>query len=232
MDFTIYQGRIDITEPGGQTVEYENFILTANPDGKRTLRTLTRSPKGDLLRDATQLVTADWRPVDAMGRLYYKGVDCGTVVRRVFGDKLQSWAWDRDSEAVDYAEFDAPPKMLLGFHPIFHDAWKMCHLDTSHTDLQDLLTHSVSNTWNGRTLSHGQKIEGKARFEKTETIAVPAGEIECQRFYWHTSFGKDLRIWRTGPHHIFVRLDVVNGDKEGTVYELAELSETAVRARA
>jgi hypothetical protein len=177
------------------------------------------------------MVTSDWRPIDAMGRLYYKGTDCGTVVRRVVGDTLQSWAWDRDGEDVDYAEFEAPPKMLLGFHPIFHDAWKMSHLETSHTDLQDLLTHSVSNTWNGRTLSHGQKIEGRARYETTEDLTVPAGTFSCDRFYWHTSFGKDLRIWRTGLHHIFVRLDVVNGDKEGTTYQLAELSETPVRAQ-
>ena len=228
MKFTIYQGRIDITEVGKDPVEYERFVLTANPDGKRTLRTLTRSPKGDLLRDTSQIVTADWRPVDAIGRLYYKGVDYGTVVRRVIDGKLQSWAWDRESESVDYAEFDAPPKMLLGFHPIFHDAWKMCHLDTSHHELQDLLTHSVSNSWNGSTLGHGQKIEGKAKFEVTETITVPAGQFECQRFYWHTSFGKDLRIWRCGPHHLFVRLIVVNGDKEGTVYELSELEQVDV----
>ena len=55
MGLTIYTGRIDLTEPDGVKSDYERFMLTANPDGSRTLRTVTRSPKGDLLRDVNQM---------------------------------------------------------------------------------------------------------------------------------------------------------------------------------
>ncbi len=223
MDLSILSGRIDITEPGKERTDYERFILTINPDESRTLRTVTRSPKGDLLRDVNQLVRKDWRPIEAIGRLFFKGEAHGTVMRRIVGDTLQSWVWTRDMEKPDYAEFDAPPRMTIGYHPIFHDAWKMNFNDASDTELHEVFTHTVSNSWNGSSLSHGQKISGQAKFVKKETLTVPAGTFECEKFYWHTTFGKDLEVWRHGPHHMFVRLDVVKGDKEGTVYELAQL---------
>jgi hypothetical protein len=95
--------------------------------------------------------------------------------------------------------------------------------DIGNTELQEVFTHTVSNSWNGSSLSHGMKIRGKARFEDTENVTTPAGTFTCERFLWHTTFRKDLRVWRSGPHHLFVKLLVVRGDKEGTVYELAQL---------
>lgn len=222
MSFEVYTGRIDLTEPDGKRFDYERFTLTVNPDGTRTLRTLTRSPKGDLLRDVNQLVAADWRPIEAMGRLFFKGKAHGTVLRRVVGDKLESMVWEQGG-AIDHAEFDAPPNMTVGFHPIFHDIWKMSFLDTSHHDMQDLLIHTVSNSWNGSSLSHGMKIKGKARFDGHEDVTTVAGTFTCERFVWQTSFGKILHLWRTGPHHLFVKLLVAEGDKAGSVYELVAL---------
>ena len=227
MGLSILSGRIDLTGPDGETCDYERFILTVNPDGSRTLRTVTRSPKGDLLRDVSQTVAADWRPIEAVGRLYFKDEFQGTVMRRVIGDQIQSFSWMPDAP-MDHAVLEAPPRMTLGFHPIFHDAWKMSYLDLGHPGYQEILTHTVSNTWNGRSLGHGVQIKGQVRYDGTETIAVPAGHFECQRFTWLTSFGKELHVWRHGPHHLFVRLVVAGGDKRGSVYELATLEQQRV----
>jgi len=227
MGLSIFTGRIDLTEPDGLKSDYERFMLTVNPDGSRTLRTVTRSPKGDLLRDVNQMVAADWRPIEVLGRLFFKNEFQGSLLRRVIGDKIHSYAWMPDG-AMDYAEIDAPPRMTLGFHPIFHDAWKMSYLDLDNRDYQDILTHTVSNTWNGKSLGHGMKIQGKVRFDGSETITVPAGRFSCERFTWQTSFGKELHVWRHGPHHLFMKMVVATGDKHGSVYELATLEEKSV----
>lgn len=227
MGLTIYTGRIDLTEPDGLKSDYERFILTINPDGSRTLRTVTRSPKGDLLRDVNQMVAADWRPIEVMGRLYFKNEFQGTVLRRIIGDTIHSYVWTPGAP-MDYAQIDAPPRMTLGFHPIFHDAWKMSYLDLTHHDYQDILTHTVSNSWNGRSLGHGMKIQGRVRYDRSESIAVPAGTFACERFTWQTSFEKELHVWRHGPHHLFVKLVVATGDKQGSIYELAALEQKSV----
>ncbi len=225
MSFTTYQGHILITEPGGEAQLYERFLLTANPDGSRSLRTLTQSPKGDLLRDANQMAAENWRPIEAIGRLYYKNEAHGSVMRRVVGDTLHSWVWNQNTE-VDYAAFDAPPHMSIGYHAIILDSWKMCFIDHANKDPQEIMVHSVSNTWNGSTLSHGQKIPSQARYDGTETLDLPAGRYDCDRYIWATSFGKELHVWSTGPHRMLARMVVASGDKEGTVYELGEMTET------
>ena len=224
MSFNVYQGHIDITEPDGTPKLYERFILTENPDGSRTLRTLTQSPKGDLLRDANQTVDADWRPIEAIGRLYYKKECHGSVLRRLTDKTLHSYVWNRDTK-LDYTTFDAPPLMSIGYHAIITDSWKMCFIDMSRRDFQDITVHTVSKTWNGRTLEHGEKVTSRARFEGIEHIDVPAGTFECARYTWVTSFGKELHIWSIGPHRMLARMLVARGDKEGTLYELAEMTE-------
>ncbi len=225
MSLTIYQGQLDIVLPDGSRHDYERFIITRNPDGGRTMRTVTESPKGDLLRDVNQMVDADWRPIEAMGRLFFKGEAQGTVLRRVVRDRLLSYVWAGDGE-VDHAVFDAPPNLTLGFHPVMHEAWKMCFLERTHHEPQPVYIYTVSHTWNGRALSHGGATENTTAYEGDETRVAQAGRFECVRFLWHTQFGFGLRIWTTGPDMILVRVEVVGGDRDGTYYGLATLTET------
>jgi hypothetical protein len=220
----ILSGKIRITEPDGKISPYERFIVTLNPDGSRTLRTVTRSPKGDLLRDVNQLLGPDWRDIESMGRVFFKGQALGTVLRRVVGDTLYSTVWSRDG-GRDEATFEAPPEMILGFHAILSDAWKMNRLDTAHSDYQDILVHTVSPTWNGSTMGHGGHARSRARFDKTERLALPAGSFDCDKFIWQTSFDKELHVWRTGEANILARMLVAKGDKAGSIYELSEYEE-------
>jgi hypothetical protein len=220
----IFSGKIRIIEPDGLVSPYERFVVTINPDGSRTLRTVTRSPKGDLLRDVNQLLGNDWRDIEAMARVFFKGQALGTILRRVTGDTLHSTVLSRDGTRDD-ATFDAPPELILGFHALLSDAWKMNRLDTSHHDYQEIAIHTVSRTWNGSTLSHGEVIVSKARYDRTEMLDLPAGRFECDKFVWQTSFGKELHVWRTGEANLLARMVVEKGDKEGSVYEMSEYEE-------
>ncbi|MDA0369817.1 MAG: hypothetical protein O3C65_14520 [Proteobacteria bacterium] len=228
MSLVIHQGLMDIVEPDGARSDYERFIITRNPGGTATMRTVTRSPAGDLLRDVNHLDAPDWRPIEAMGRLFFKGEAMGTVLRRLIGDKMHSWVWHGDSD-MDYQVFDAPPKMTVGFHPIQHEAWKMNFIERNDSkEFQPLLTHTVSNTWNGRSLSHGMKLESKVRYDGMEKVTVPAGTFDCERFTWATPFDKELHIWCHGPERFLVKETVARGDKEGTVYELVAYEKKVV----
>ncbi len=230
MTITIYQGQLDIVLPDGSRHDYERFIITRNPDGSRTMRTVTKSPKGDLLRDVNQMVGPDWRPIEAMGRLFFKEEAQGTVLRRVVGDKLLSWVWNAAGE-MDHATFPAPPNLTLGFHPVMHEAWKMCFMQRTHHDPQPIYIHTVSHTWNGRALSHGGHTENTAEYVKDEVRKTRAGEFFSSEFIWHTQFGFGLRIWATGPDMILTRVEVEGSpDRDGTYYDLAELKTTVVES--
>jgi len=157
-----------------------------------------------------------------MGRVFYKGQLQGTVLRRVIGERVYSFVWTPDRQ-MDSAQFEAPPGMMLGFHPIIQDAWKMAFVDTSHREYQEIVVLSVSNTWNGRTLGHGEVLRSKAHFDGCEWLELPAGRFECEKFVWQTPFQKELHIWRTGEAHLLARMLVASGSNQGTTYELAQL---------
>ena len=224
----ILSGKIKITEPDGSTSPFERFIVTLNPDGSRTLRTVSRSPKGDLLRDVNQLVDANWRDIEAMGRVFFKGQALGTVLRRVIGGVLHSTVLSRDG-GKDEATFDAPSGMILGFHASLTDAWKMNLLDTTHNNDQEILVHTVSTTWNGSSLGHGEKSLSTARFDKTESLSLQAGTFDCDKFVWQSPLvNKVFHVWRTGEANILARTLIAEGDKSGTIYELSEYEEEVV----
>ncbi len=221
MGFSILAGNLLIRQDGdpGPGREYERFTLTANPDGTRTLRTLTRSPRGDLLRDVTQTVAADWTFLEAYGRLFLGGRCIGSIARQRVGDQLESRLW-RPGEAPDLAVFPAPRTLVVGYHPVMGDAWKANFYDRSRGGIQALTTLSVSNTWNGSSLEHGTPRESTMEFLGEETITVPAGTFLTEHLVWHTRIDNDLHIWRHGPHNLLVQL---TAPERQTVYQLGAL---------
>ena len=224
MSIKIFTGRVRIIEPNGDISPYEKFIITRNPDKTKTLRTVTKSPKGDLLRDVNQMISEDWRDIEAMGRLFYKNKNLGTITRRIFNNTLYSHIWNKDGH-TDHKEFEAPHNMIIGLHPITHDAWKMNLLNTSHHDVQEMLVHTVSTTWNGRTLTHGEKLLSTVTYEGQETLSLPAGTFTCEKFLWKSPFDKLLAVWRMGEARVLAKMHVLEGGKSGTLYELDEYNE-------
>ena len=77
-------------------------------------------------------------------------------------------------------------------------------------------------------LEMGTRFHLRIEMEKTrETIEVPGGTFDCERFSWWTSFDQELRIWRTGPHNMLVQLEVLEENRH-VLYRLATLSETEI----
>lgn len=234
VNFSIYKGTIGIGvigEPESYQ-DYEDFTMTENPDRSRTLRTLSRAPRGDLLRDVNQMAGPDFRPIEAMGRLFFKGEALGTIMRRVIDDTLYSYAW-RPGGPMDTAEFHAPPRMTIGYHPIMHEAWKMNFHDREKGGVQDAVIFTVSKSWNGKSLGHGELLTSKAEFLGYETIKVPAGEFDCESYIWWTNFDLEIKIWRTKGTNLTTKMEVRGGEKNrNTMYQMIKYSETNVEAEA
>ena len=162
-----------------------------------------------------------------MARVFFKGEALGTVLRRVVGDTLYSTLLSRDG-TKDEATYPAPKEMILGFHAILTDSWKMNRLDTSHNEYQEIMVHTVSDTWNGSSLGHGKRLVSKARFDTAERLELPAGMFDCEKFVWQTTFGKELHVWRTGEANVLAKMLVASGEKQGSIYELSDYEEEVV----
>lgn len=227
MSLVIHQGLTEIVEPDGTRSDYERFLNTRNPDGspRHAHRDALASGRSPARREPSG--RARLAPDRSHGPPLFQGRGDGQRVAPHHPRKMHSWVWQGDSE-MDYQIFDAPPKRTVGFHAIQHEAWKMNCIDRGQTDYQPLLAHTVSNTWNGRSLSHGTKLESKARYEGMESVTVPAGTFDCERFHWVNPFDEDLHIWCHGPERFAFKETVGRGSKAGTVYELADYEKKVV----
>lgn len=213
---TLLYGHVDRKD---ELQPYERFTYTVNPDGSRTLRSLTESPNGSIVRDVHQTVDANWRSMEGYARLFIRGEWQGTIWRRLVGDKLHSHLLLPDGTTDDQI-FDAPPGALLGFHCVIADAWKMNGYDMARGGLQDIAVFTVSDTWNGRTLGHGKINPSKIELVGQETVTVPAGSFECDHFLWHGPYGDCLETWRDQETRLLVQMHVHG---PGRFYQLKSL---------
>jgi hypothetical protein len=221
MRIATLSGRITVRTADGLPQPYERFQITLNPDGSRTLRALTVSPGGSLVRDVNAHVTADWRSVSGSSRVFLDGVLQGVVAK--FADASVIRSVVASGGQFDIKEFSAPARYSLGFHPIADEAWKMALVETGTNRRQPLVTHTCSPRWNGKTIEHGATVHSEVEYLGEDEVALAGQPARARAYLWHTPFDRVLKIWAHGPHFIFVRLEVIQAPNAGTVYELASL---------
>lgn len=226
MRLATISGRIAVTTPEGNTLPYETFSITLNPDASRTLRALSVSPNGGLVRDVNAHVSADWVSQSGTSRLFLDGTLQGVVAKISDGTTIHSSVWPGHG-APDLRTFDAPARFSLGFHPIADEAWKMA-LIAPRDGRQRLVTHTCSPRWNGKTIEHGETVESEVEYLGEDRRLV-CGRPETTRMYlWHTPFGRLMKVWVLGEHNIFARMEVLEAPNAGTVYELVTLEYAAL----
>jgi hypothetical protein len=220
-----WEGEVWLHAPQGGAQLYERYAVTINPDGSRTLKTLTVSPNGTLVRDVHQSVSRDWQPLHGSSRVHLDGRAQGVVSKWVSPGEIHSTVHvDGD---FSYERFVAPAgRFSIGFHPIADEAWKMALIDASRTGRSPLTTHTCSPTWNGRTIEHGRTVTSEVDYLGPETRDVDGVALPCHAFLWHTPFAKQLKVWAWGEHYLFAGLSVVAGDNAGTEYVLTRLRQS------
>ena len=216
-------GRMNVRASADQLPQpYERFSITLNPDASRTLRALTVSPNGGLVRDVNVHVTRDWVSMSGSSRVFIDGVLQGTVAKYAHDDQITSVVWT-GAGAPDIQAFPKPERYSLGFHPLADEAWKMAHIAPETGRRQRLTTHTCSPRWNGKTIEHGATVESEVEYLGEEVIPVAGKPERCRIYLWYTPFGRLLKVWVLGEHNIFARLEVIEAPNAGTIYDIASL---------
>ena len=207
-------------------IDWEDFIVTRNPDGSRTAMTMSRFPGCSIVRHVVQTVGSDFSPRDGFVRLFDEDRYLGALARHVTGDEVVSIVLPADGGAPDMTSFPIEIETeVLGYHPTTAEGWKLMKLDRSHSGVQVIRLLTTSLTWNGGTLSHGRKVEMPVEYLGEDEITVAAGTFRCHRYMWRTGdIDGDLEIWTTGEDEIVARM---NGYSKGHAYELARYEVTS-----
>lgn len=218
-----------ITYPLGEpdkAIDWEDFIVTRNPDGSRTAMTVSRFPGCSIVRHVTQTVDADFTPRDGFVRLFADNRYLGALLRQVRGGEVVSIVLPPDGTPMEEARFAFEPDTeVLGYHPSTAEGWKLMKLDRAKQGVQTIHLLTTSLTWNGGTLDHGRKVEMPVEYLGTDEIMVAGQNLPCHRYMWRTGeIDGDLEMWTTGEDEILARM---HGYRKGHAYELSRYEVTA-----
>jgi hypothetical protein len=199
-------------------VEWENFIVSTNPDGSHTAQTLTRFPGGSIVRHVTQTVNADFMPMDGFLRLFVGPEYQGALVRRVVGDSVTSLLMAPNGAPIEEATLPGGADLVLGYHPTTVEGWKFTMCDKSVSGVQEVRILTTSATWNGGQMTHGREVTLSVEYLGEKELKVPAGTFLCDHYLWHTgAIDADIEVWTTGQDRICAK---VIGHAKGVAYEL------------
>lgn len=204
-------------------VEWENFIVSTNPDGTHTAQSMTRFPGTSLVRHVTQTVNTEFMPMDGHLRLFVGSEFQGVLVRRVVGDEVTSLLIAPDGSPIEQAQLPGGADLVLGYHPTVVEGWKFTQCDRTVEGTQHVRILTTSATWNGGQMTHGKEVTLAIEYIGEEEIEVPAGKFVCDHYLWHTgAIDADIEVWTTGQDRICAR---VIGHAKGVTYELAEFDQ-------
>ncbi|WP_439532747.1 hypothetical protein [Polymorphobacter sp.] len=189
-----YRGTISYGHDVDGLTGREHFYVTVHDDGSRTLRCICEMDKVPLVRDVVYSVNERFEALDGFVRLSAEGAFIGSGWFR-FTDSLAEGEMITAKEGRVSQRIETPGRVrLMGAHPISIDIWKCAHVEAARQGEVQTLSNCFSTSLvpNGAS---GPILVTKTydiTYQGHETIEVPAGRFDCERFSWNTYTGRTL----------------------------------------
>jgi hypothetical protein len=208
-DFSYQHGRLSYRKRStGVERGREDFSLTRNRDGSRTLRSVAMTDGSRFVRDVTYTLGADERPADVFVRLQVGGSLVGSGYFRTEGDRMRVVT---DTAEAGHTEqvVPVPRRFHVTTHAVMLDGWHFWAYDLAKGGEQTITVYNTSTRWNGTDGPLGRIEPLRLRFVGEEDVTVPAGTFPCRRFTLDSDTVKvpTSSIWVTGEDNLLVRYD-------------------------
>ena len=193
---------------GGDVRGREDWALTLNRDGSRTMRCLAITDDSAFVRDVTYTIDHARQPVDAFVRVQVLGRVIGAGYFRTDGDTLRLTADSPAAGRVEQVVPSAGPLHIIT-HAVMLDGWTFWHYDTNGPADQSLTCYNTSTRWNGTDGPVGRIEQLQVSLIGAEPVTVPAGTFECKHYVLSSDIVKSppSHLYVTGDHNILVRYD-------------------------
>ncbi len=181
----------------------DEWTLTVNADGTRTMRMLTLVQETGVMRDIVHRVDENFRPVEMFTATYKDAVRTGTGLFVFDGDV--GHALVNSPHGFLTQEIRVPEQFAMVPHSMASDGWYFPHYDREQGGVQQIPIvnpHGWGNT-NGSILARIQSAP--IEFVGEERITVPAGTFDTEK--WTITNGGDRYwVWVYGEDHVMVKL--------------------------
>ncbi len=206
---------------------FEDFALTANPDGTLTLRCLARTHDSQFVRDVVYTLGADRRPREVFIRLQLADAWIGSGYFSCHEDRLRVTV-DHAQDGRVEQNLAVPSRFHVVSHAVMLDGWTLWAAQQDASSRvegeQAIVVYNTSRRWDGTDGPAGQLEPMKLTLAEQAEIEVPAGRFPCQRFdlVSDTIGSPPAQLWVTGPENLLVRYDWPELD---LLYELDSLED-------
>ena len=216
------RGRLDYVHDERGETGREWVTITVNADGSRTIRAQCEMDEDGLLRDVIWSLDSNWRPIDAYVRLNVGGAFQGAGWFWMNGTEIEGEILNAETGRLRQKLRLEHPPAIFGAHPVSGDAMKTANFDrTSKDKIQKFNGLSTSPLPNGGSGPLLTLMVMTFEFIGEETVTVPAGTFETERYRWHFEQFEPIEIWTLGGDHVPVKL---RWDELESDYLLSELT--------
>ena len=208
--FQYIHGRLSYRKKTGSGFERgrEDWWLTRNRDGSRTMRTLAMTDDSEFVRDVIYTLGADERPQLVLIQLQVGEKLIGSGYFRVSGDTMNI-VTDGIDTGHTVQVVHVPPRFHVLTHAVMLDGWPAWAFEGSQNGSQTIAVYTTSPLWNGTSGPLGRMTEQRFTLLGSEQITVPAGTFQTRHF----RFGDEVdperasHVWVTGENNILVKYD-------------------------
>ena len=208
--FQYIHGRLSYRKKtaSGEERGREDWWLTRNRDGSRTMRSLAMTDDSKFVRDVSYTLGADERPLQVFIQLQVDEQWVGSGYFRVTGDTM-NLVTDSIHTGHTVQSVHVPPRFHVLTHAVMLDGWPAWAFDQTLGGSQTIAVYSTSQLWNGTDGPLGRMTKQQFTLIGTEAITVPAGTFQARRFRIgdNSDPASASDIWVTGEHNILVKYD-------------------------
>jgi len=200
------EARTETAEERGR----EDWALTRNRDGSRTLRCLAMTDDSEFVRDASYTLDPQGRVREVFVRLMVEQRWVGSGYFRVEGDRLEVVVDMSETGGRSQESLRIPKRFHVMTHAVMLDGWTFWPYDEDAGGEQELTVYNTSTRWNGTDGPLGRLETIRVTALGSREIQVPAGRFPCRGFRVTSDVipnSPPSEIWVTGEDDLLVRYD-------------------------
>lgn len=207
------------TLSGGERRGSEKFDLLVHPDGSRTISISSDMTTRHAWFTVVLRNDANFRPVEAAAFYWNGGRYKGSGHFRVANDTVQAES-NGPVSGQQNSQTTVPTRFSIGLHPVSADGWHTAQHNPNGDARQTISLYSVEASADLAKPVLGSLVPLQIEFIGKETIDVPAGRFETQRY----RLAGMNELWVHGEERIVIRSDL---PARGLRYVLISLNGSA-----
>lgn len=195
----------------------EEWRIFLHPDGSRTMILSKDFVAANALQIMTAHVNADFRPIDVYATYWTPNGYQGSIRTAVRGSTLSAVSEGPAGSHRD--ELTVPQEVSVVTHGESMNGWYLWQGERAEDGTHQATYFNLGPSPEGDALVRGRLHPATFRYLGKETVTVPAGTFETERYLL-----LNIEMWISGEDRILVKQALTDEDKEYVLTHLETVS--------